>query len=70
MAENPTPREIATARLEEPVERWIDRQRTSAARLTYSQIARVLRQEHGVEVQPETVRTWHALLSETDETSD
>jgi hypothetical protein len=67
MAENPTPREIATERLGEPVEQWIHRQRTSVARLTYSQITRVLREEHGVEVQPQTVRNWHAMWSEADE---
>jgi intein-encoded DNA endonuclease-like protein len=65
MADNPSPRAVATERLGEPVEQWIDRHRRSTTQLSYGQIARALREEHDVEVHPETVRAWHALLSQT-----
>ncbi len=59
MQDTRTPREAADVALGEPVEQWIERLRSSAARLTYGQIARVLRIEHDIDVRPETIRAWH-----------
>jgi hypothetical protein len=68
MPKHPSPRETATERLGEPVEMWIDRWRTSPARLSYTQIARMLTAEHGVYVEPETVRAWHNSLTDRNST--
>ncbi len=63
MPEAPSPRSRATELLGQPVEQWIDQHRKSAAKLSYGQLARVLREQHGVEVHPDTVRAWHALAA-------
>lgn len=59
MPQSPSPREAARLALGEPVRAWIERHRASAARLSYGQMARVLREEYGIEVWPQTVRFWH-----------
>ncbi len=70
MAEAPSPRSRATELIGRPVETWIDEHRQSAAKLSYGQIARVLLADYGVDVQPETVRAWHALAAATTREGD
>lgn len=62
MARTPVPRDAATAALGMPVQQWIARQRATAARLTYRQIARVLLSDYGIDVTPEAVRQWAATV--------
>lgn len=62
MKVTPTPRDQATSALGIDVATWIDRHRTSPARLTYRQIADVLEAETGVRVTREALRQWHAAL--------
>lgn len=58
------PRDTATELLGEPVEQWIRRHRDSTARLTYGQLARILRVDYGLDVHVETVRLWDTTSSE------
>lgn len=69
MARTPEARRLATQAVGRPVAEWIEHLRTTGARLTYPQIARILDVEHGVQVADETVRTWHRT-PEAEPTAD